>query len=207
MYTIYLIDKEIKITALKEPVDGSPAYHAEPGQPFPFWDYFSDFVSGPAGSSLVLKSSDPQWLFRFVASFFTPHEAAGGLVTNSRGQLLFIFRQGKWDLPKGHPDAGETIEETALREVEEECGVDQLSIKAPLPYTYHAFPWKEDQWALKKTTWFLMTTLSTHKPSPQVKEHITKAEWIDKGQLPEIFKNVFGSVSDLVNFAIQNKMV
>ncbi|MEE4178078.1 MAG: NUDIX domain-containing protein [Bacteroides sp.] len=207
MFTIYLIDKEIKITTLDDPLEGNLELWAEPSQAFPFWDYFSKFLSTGEGSRMVLKSSNPQWLFRYAASFFTPHEAAGGLVINPQGQLLFIFRKGKWDLPKGHPNPGETTTETALREVEEECGIDQLSIKAPLSCTYHVFPWKNEQWALKKTTWFLMTTPSTRKPTPQVQEDIIRAEWIDHDQLPEIFNNVFGSVRELVTLAIDHKMI
>lgn len=207
MFTIYLIDKEIHITGLSEPVNSRFEFLAEPRQPFPFWEHFSRFLTEPEEERLIIRSSDPQWLFLYVASFFNPREAAGGLVTNQQGQLLFIFRQGKWDLPKGHPDPGESTQETALREVEEECGLDQLSIIKPLPCTYHAFPWKEEQWALKKTSWFLMTSASTRKPKPQEKEDITRAEWIDRESLPEIFKNVFGSVKELVQYAIQNQMV
>ncbi|MDX9941559.1 MAG: NUDIX domain-containing protein [Bacteroidales bacterium] len=207
MNTIYLLDKEIRITHLNDSVKGSLEISAEPHQPLPFREHFSRFVTGPAGTRMVLKSSDPLWLLSHVASFFVPREAMGGLVTNQKGQLLFIFRQGKWDLPKGHPDHGETPEETALREVEEECGIDRLSIIAPLPCTFHAFPLKENTWALKKSGWFLMTTTSTKTPTPQIQENITRAEWVDKDKLPGIFTNVFGSVRELVLTAFHEKML
>ena len=207
MYTIHLADKAIHILPLNDPKKGSPEFQVAPLESFPFREHFLAFASDAGKHNMVLKSSDPQWLFCYVTSFFVSRKAAGGLVINKHGQMLFIFRHGKWDLPKGHPDPGETPEETALRETEEECGVDQLSILSPLPCTYHAFPLKNDQWAMKKTVWFLMTTASTKTPVPQVKEDITRAEWVDRKNIPEIFNNVFSSVRDLVDYALREKML
>jgi 8-oxo-dGTP pyrophosphatase MutT (NUDIX family) len=207
MYTIYLADREIHLASLNEFAEGSGHIRVEPPGKFPFWEHFTEFLSGEAGIKMKFCSSDPKWLFRFVASFFEPFEAAGGLVKNEQGQLLFIYRQGKWDLPKGHPETGESIEETALREVEEECGIDKLKIISPLPTTFHLFDWKKDRWAMKKTWWYWMETSSHKKPKPQSSEQIEKAEWFEKSSLIKVFDNTYGSVKEVVGYALEQRLL
>ena len=80
--------------------------------------------------------------FREFSNGYTLVEAAGGLVKNNSGEYLFIYRRGKWDLPKGKKDGNETPKETALREVREECGLADLQIIQNLPETYHSYPEK-----------------------------------------------------------------
>src|SRR5690606_25043669 len=55
--------------------------------------------------------------------------AAGGVVFNSAGDLLMIHRLGRWDLPKGKCEHNESVNESAIREVQEECGIKQLHIR------------------------------------------------------------------------------
>src|SRR5436190_10418844 len=95
--------------------------------------------------------------FREFCARFTIVQAAGGLVKNNSDEYLFIFRRGKWDLPKGKADKNETPQQTALREVQEECGLNDLEIVSGLPATYHSYPEKQKN-ILKHTYWFLMTT-------------------------------------------------
>lgn len=207
MFTIYLADREIQLVSLNENSEGLGSIRLEPTGQFPFWDHFTEFLSAEPGSKMKFCSSDPNWLFRFVASFFEPFEAAGGLVKNEQGQLLFIYRQGKWDLPKGHPETGESIQETALREVEEECGIDKLKIISPLPPTFHVFDWKKGRWAMKRTWWYLMETSSHKKPKPQRSEQIEKAEWFEKEDLFRVFENTYGSVKEVVSYSIEQKLL
>ncbi|MBW6497477.1 MAG: NUDIX domain-containing protein [Bacteroidales bacterium] len=206
MLTIYLADRQIKLTAAGEEGKTENVIQVAPGQAFPFWEYFNKLLSASAEKELVFSSSDIQWLFRFIASFFEPSEAAGGLVKDEKGQLLFIFRQGKWDLPKGHTEKNESIEETALREVEEECGIDQLKIIKSLPTTYHVFELKKDRWVMKKTWWYLMHTKTKKEPRPQTNEQIEIAKWFERGSLNEIFENTYGSVKEVVRYAIELKL-
>ena len=65
--------------------------------------------------------------------------AGGGKVINTDGDVLFIYRNGKWDLPKGRIEKDETIEEGAMREVKEETGVKKLKLIGPIGQTYHLF--------------------------------------------------------------------
>ncbi len=103
-------------------------------------------------------------------------EAAGGLVKNDKQETLFIFRNGKWDLPKGKTEKGENIEETAIREVEEETGVTGLSITEFLMKTYHIFK-RNGEYRLKLTHWYKMETKYEGELLPQIEEDIMQVEW------------------------------
>lgn len=102
--------------------------------------------------------------------------AAGGLVQNNLGEVLFIYRNEKWDLPKGHVETGEALEEAAIREVEEETGVRELKIDQFLKTTYHIFK-RNGEYRLKITYWYGMSTDYQGKLKPQKKEGIKKAKW------------------------------
>ena len=102
--------------------------------------------------------------------------AAGGLVKNKKGKVLFIYRNDKWDLPKGKLDKGESIEKAAIREVEEETGVTGLFIEKYLKTTYHIFK-RNGEYRLKKVFWFEMVTEFEGELIPQEKEGITKVKW------------------------------
>ena len=99
--------------------------------------------------SLYLFHPDIDYLREEFRKCFTLIPAAGGLVTNSKGEFLLIHRKGKWDLPKGKLDRGESVEAAAVREVEEECGIQGVQLLEPLVATYHTYPYK-DGTALKK---------------------------------------------------------
>lgn len=131
--------------------------------------------------------------FRFI-------EAAGGLVRNKNGQWLVIYRRGKWDLPKGKLEAGETFEQAALRETEEECGIQDLEIGSRMISTYHTYLMDEKP-VLKKTHWFEILYHGNKKPVPQLKEDITEARWIEFSELEEVMKNTYGSVHDVLQYA------
>ncbi len=124
--------------------------------------------------------------------------AGGGLVKDSKTQkYLFIFRRGKWDLPKGKQDKGEEIRKTSVREVEEETGIDKLEIKEKLLNTYHIYI--EKKTILKKTSWYLMQTTTDIKPVPQIAEDITEVKWMDETEIDEVMANTYPSIKLLVD--------
>ena len=123
-------------------------------------------------------------------------EAAGGLVYNDRNQLLMIFRNGKWDLPKGKLEVGENIEQCAIREVEEECGVSGLIITKQLQETYHTYE-INGQKILKCTYWFEMNSSFKGNLVPQTKEGITAVVWVDEQDIAEKLENSFGNIIEL----------
>lgn len=136
-------------------------------------------------------------LFNYFTSLFRIIEAAGGLVQNKNGEWLFIFRNGKWDLPKGKIEKGEAIKTAAIREVEEECGITKLSIIKELPSTYHTY-FLEEKNILKRTYWFEMKCADTSKLKPQTEEGITDVRWISKNNLTPIYANTYNSILDVL---------
>ena len=124
-------------------------------------------------------------------------EAAGGLVYNNENQLLMIFRNNKWDLPKGKLEQNENIKECAIREVQEECGVSGLSIVNSLNNTYHTYEIKGEK-ILKCTYWFEMKTNFKGNLIPQTEEGITNVVWVDKQDIAEKLENSFGNINELL---------
>ena len=120
-------------------------------------------------------------------------KAGGGLVYNKKGEVLFIFRNGKWDLPKGGIEKGEDIESTAMREVEEETGVNLLRITNKLQKTYHVFK-RNGRYKLKITHWFEMQSDFDGIPQGQLEEGIEKVAWIHPDEIPGLLKNSYENI-------------
>ena len=132
-------------------------------------------------------------ILKTLKSKIPVQKAGGGLVYNSKGEVLFIFRNGKWDLPKGGIERGEEIETTALREVEEETGVGNLFITGKLQKTYHIFK-RNGRYKLKITHWFEMKTDFSETPFPQQDEGIEKAEWLNPEQVKLALENSYENI-------------
>jgi 8-oxo-dGTP pyrophosphatase MutT (NUDIX family) len=146
-----------------------------------------------------LKIIEENW--QDFCSKFIMVEAAGGLVFNKDGDILMIFRNGKWDLPKGKLEEGENKKQCAIREVEEECSIVGLDITEKLIETYHTYSLKGEK-ILKRTYWYKMRTDFDGKLSPQIEEGITKVSWIDKDKISEKLKNSYGNISDVLKIII-----
>jgi 8-oxo-dGTP pyrophosphatase MutT (NUDIX family) len=123
--------------------------------------------------------------------------AGGGKVYNKKGEVLFIYRNNRWDLPKGKAESKETIDKTAIREVEEETGVKGLNITKPLEMTYHIFK-RNGKYKIKITYWFEMKTNYDGLLSPQENEGITKAEWLNPKQITKAMENSYANIKLLV---------
>ena len=120
-------------------------------------------------------------------------KAGGGLVYNDLGQVLFIYRNGKWDLPKGGIEKNETIEEAAMREVTEETGVGKLKILDKLPKTYHVFK-RNGSFKLKVTHWFKMQSKHKGKLLGQLEEGIEKVAWLNPEEIPDALENSYENI-------------
>ena len=123
--------------------------------------------------------------------------------TEKEGKVLFIFRRGHWDLPKGKWEVGESFDQTAVREVEEECGIPNLKIEEPLEKTYHIF-YENNRNKLKITHWFLMGTTSNDVPVPQKEEGITKAVYEPIDGIFLLLDKMYANISDLLKNIFQN---
>lgn len=147
---------------------------------------------------IVFLSENPEQSWKSFVYPYTLIEAAGGLVKNEKGEYLFIFRRGKWDLPKGKAEYDESIAETAYREVQEECGLKVLELKEELCKTFHTYS-EKGKHILKKTHWFKMDSLSTEKLIPQTEEDITKIKWLNAEEIREkVVGDTFGSVREIL---------
>jgi len=150
---------------------------------------------------ILFVHPDIHWLWEHFKECFLPIRAAGGVV--KKGDLiLFIYRRGKWDLPKGKIDAGESVEQAALREVEEECGITGMHIHSALLSTWHIYPssWhkSEGPWILKETCWFEMKYTGKASLFPQADEDITKAEWIPPKEMNKIYENTYPNLRQII---------
>jgi 8-oxo-dGTP pyrophosphatase MutT (NUDIX family) len=149
------------------------------------------------GKKVRIICADVDRVWEGFCKFFEVRVAAGGLVINPRGELLFIKRKGLWDLPKGHLEKKESIAEAALREVEEECGISGMIIVKPIVTTYHAYLLNGHQ-VLKPSHWFLMEYNGPLMTQPQTKEEITQAVWVNEDQVDELLADSFPSVSRVI---------
>ena len=140
-----------------------------------------------------LYHPDEKEIMKTLKTKIPIQKAGGGLVYNNKNQVLFILRNGKWDLPKGGIEKGESIEDTALREVEEETGVNGLMITQKLQKTYHIFK-RNGQFKLKVTHWFEMKTDFDGIPQGQEEEGIEKVVWLSPEEITEALKNSYENI-------------
>ena len=150
--------------------------------------------------NLDLGDVDGEALACAIKKVFRQAPAAGGVVVIDN-QFVAIERHGIPDLPKGHIEKGETPEVAALREVEEETGITNLEIIKELPSTWHCYL-LDNQWTIKKTSWFLMKTTSGMKNIPQTEEGISKVYLVDKEGVKYFEEKTFASLKTLVPFIL-----
>lgn len=134
--------------------------------------------------------------------FYQCIEAAGGLVKNQDGKWLVIYRNGVWDLPKGKLEADESMEQCAVREVAEECGITEPQMIQPILPTYHTYS-LNGQRILKKTHWYLMESNDASELVPQTEEGITDVRWVNSNELLALTKDSFGSIKDVVESGLK----
>lgn len=161
----------------------------------------SNFQQDKTILSFNIYGPDIKHIWRIFRIYFTEVEAAGGLVKHNSGRYLFIEKKGKWDLPKGHVERGETPEECALREVNEECGITNHTIVKPLKPSYHTYSWEGISY-LKKTCWFLMSYDGIMVSEPQTSEGITKVEWLMPDEISKIKSGAWLSLTDMINLSV-----
>lgn len=166
---------------------------------FDFLTFYKNLKKG-AKKDYVLVHKNPKELFQAIKKKLTIIKAAGGLVENGNGDFLFIFRNKKWDLPKGKIEKDEKLKKTAIREVEEECGVKIEKREALLCKTYHIYE-LNGKVILKRTNWYKMLVKGVPKLIPQKEEGIDKAVWLSPTQLGPVIKNTFPSIMDVMETA------
>ena len=124
-------------------------------------------------------------------------KAAGGLVKHEAHEVLMIYRKGKWDLPKGKLDNGETLEKCAVREVEEETGLTGVILLSPIMITYHTYH-EGTKFILKESHWYSMKSKKDMHFTPQQEEGITEIKWFDKSSLNKILSKTYPMIKDVI---------
>lgn len=193
MYTIYVGDKPIILTTKVEKETD-----------------FKSFLLKSVNIGKVIKilnttdikevrliHHNPDKLLKHFLKLLPNVVAGGGKAYNANNEILFIYRNNKWDLPKGKIEGKESIEETAVREVEEETGVKGLKITKALPTTYHIFK-RNGKHKIKITYWFEMKTKFKGKLYPQENEGITRVEWLDQKASQEAMENSYANIRILM---------
>ncbi|MBQ4284830.1 MAG: NUDIX domain-containing protein [Bacteroidales bacterium] len=154
------------------------------------------FEASATLSRIYIPTDDAEHTYKRICAEFKEVNAAGGLVSNRRGDYLLIRRDNLWDLPKGHQEPGEDISVTALREVQEETGVDKLKLRDLICITDHCYR-RDDIWHLKHTWWYDMLYTDPVDLTPQREEDITTAAWVAKSSLPPYLKNTYPSIAEV----------
>lgn len=158
----------------------------------------------PHKHGVVFMSSKPGELFHRFCTSFTEVKAAGGLVVDTAGKVLLIHRNGMWDLPKGKVDKGEFLRQAAMREVKEECGVQELRIVSTIKPTFHIYD-LEGQRILKTTFWYLMDCADPERAHPQVEEGIDEVRWVEQSDLGPYIEGSYSNIKLLLALFISKR--
>lgn len=206
MYKIYINDRPLTLCdPLEMAQKGTPKdghlMARYPGKPKFILNYVDLLEKGsPQVEEVTLFHTDLEELWKDFRGHYKILEAAGGLVRNFAHQWLLIYRLDSWDLPKGKIDPGETPEEAAVREVQEETGLTSLTLREQLPTTYHTYRDKKDRRILKPTYWYLMDTPETQL-TPQTEENIEQAVWMSDKQFFSEERVVYPNINTLLKIA------
>ena len=197
MHRIYFEKRSLVICGNDDPSLSDPnAVEFRLGDRLDIHTFVGMFESSPSLQKIYIPSDDIEGTYRRVCKEFKEVNAAGGLVSNRRGDYLLINRNSLWDLPKGHQEEGEDIAVTALREVQEETGVLALELKDLICITDHTYV-INGIWHLKHTWWYDMLYTDPVDLTPQREEDITKAAWVAKSSLPPYLQNSYPSIVEV----------
>jgi ADP-ribose pyrophosphatase YjhB (NUDIX family) len=194
MYKVFYNQKPLFFTSdLNKNSDETPLFHIK----FSTAESIIKALKSKRVNGVYLYHRDEVKLEKHFLKKFPCVEAAGGLVAHSNGSYLFIYRNDKWDLPKGKVEKREVIIDAAVREVMEETGVADLVVKKPMPTTYHVYN-ANGKYKLKKTYWFLMKTNSNAPLTPQLEENIQSAVWKTTSEFPSLKENAYENIKILL---------
>ena len=198
MFEIFYKDKRIEITDNLTLVEkpNSVSIKLDPCEDAN--TIITKFIQGVEDKELFIQSDAPIELFKKILANYEVIKAAGGLVFNEKNELLMIFRRGKWDLPKGKIEGNETIENAAIREVQEETGIQKVTINGALLHaSYHLFLHNKIIY-IKLTYWYNMMADKSEILIPQAEEEIEKVAWCDQNTILLNLENSYRNIISLL---------
>ena len=154
-------------------------------------------IAKPAFERGIIFHESLQELKEHFFKQFELIKAGGGIIRNEKGEILLIFRRGKWDLPKGKLDPGETLEECAVREVKEETGLSRVDLVKSIEITYHTYV-EKGTLILKESHWYEMKSDSGQELIPQTEEEISEIKWATVNDIPGYLKNSYGNITKVL---------
>ena len=197
MRKIYLENRSIIICAEDDQILADPnAIRFTSGNNGGLTEMIEMFEVSDTLLRIFIPTNNIEDTYAKVCAEFLEVNAGGGLVENRRGDFLLINRNGLWDLPKGHQDPGEEISVTALREVQEETGIEEISLQELICITDHCYK-RNGIWHLKHTWWYRMLDNKPIDLTPQREEDISKAAWVAKSSLPPFLQNTYPSIVEV----------
>lgn len=190
MYKVFVNEKRLTLSKYPEDVQKNLRYEG-----FATLEIAVDLLQNTSCPSMNVYGENLDEIWEDFTHMFKVIEAAGGVVKNQKDEILFIYRIGKWDLPKGKIEKGESLEQAAVREIEEETGLKELILEEFLNHTFHIYTERNGEKILKTTYWFRLNYVGNELPTPQIEEGITEATWknmdaINNEVLPSTFQNI-----------------
>lgn len=190
MYKVFVNEKKLTLSKYPEDLDKKLRFEG-----FATLEIAVDLLQNTSCPEINVYGEEIEEIWEDFTHMFRVIEAAGGIVKNQKDEILFIRRLGKWDLPKGKIEKGESLEQAALREVEEETSLKELILEEFLNSTFHIYTERNGDKVLKITYWFNMKYVGTEAPVPQVEEGISEVSWknqeaISAEVLPQTFRNI-----------------
>lgn len=194
MYKVFVNEKKLLLSKQSENLEKNVRY-----ENFTTFEIALDLLENTSVKELNVFGEDIDTIWEEFKNLFRIIEAAGGLVNNTNGEILFIKRLGKWDLPKGKMEKGESREESAVREIEEETGLKDVELLEFINTTYHIYIERNGDKILKCTHWFEMNFNGEDTSKPQIEEGITEVAWKNASQIEnEVFPNTFRNIQLIV---------
>lgn len=190
MYKVFVNEKKLTLSKYPEDVEKKLRFEG-----FATLEIAVDLLQNTSCPALNVYGENIEEMWEDFTHMFKVIEAAGGVVINQKSEILFIRRLGKWDLPKGKIEKGESLEQAAVREIEEETGLKEIILEEFLNNTFHIYTERNGEKILKTTYWFRMRYVGNEKPVPQLEEGISEVSWKDsdaitRDVLPQTFKNI-----------------
>jgi 8-oxo-dGTP pyrophosphatase MutT (NUDIX family) len=201
-YKIYINESPLILTQTSDLADEtaferSLIHAVYRGKPKMLMNYIELLEKNKHHDGIIIQADNVDQLWRDFKSLYNYIKAGGGLVLNPFGKVLLIFRRGVWDLPKGKQDPGETLAQTAVREVCEETGLIDLELIERLNNGYHCYLMSKQR-TLKRTRWYLMKTTSPDQLVLQKEEGIQDAAWFDPREIPTLNMPMYNNIRDVL---------
>lgn len=195
MYKVFVNEKKLLLSKQPENLEKTLKYES-----FTTLEIALDLLQNTSLKELNVYGEEIGEIWEEFKKLFRIIEAAGGIVNRPNGDILFIKRLGKWDLPKGKMEKGESREESAIREIEEETNLRNVELLDFINTTYHIYIERNGDKVLKFTHWFEMNFEGEDTSKPQIEEGITEVAWKNTEQIEsEVFPSTFKNIKLIIN--------